>query len=226
VLPPFPALLTSLLAAAPLTGQVRLVHPPPPRPALKVTGDASACGTTKADESLTVTAKGEVEGAIVFIANPPPTTGEAPSPKTVHLDQVGCRFVPHVLAAQVGAKLDAANSDPVLHTVHATDAGKHFVFDEALPRQGLHRMVPLARKGLFALSCSANHPWMHGWLRVFDHPYFAVTDAHGRFSLPALPPGHYDLVVWQERLGESHRPLEIQGAKVHPLTLTLDEEQR
>jgi hypothetical protein len=45
------------------------------------------------------------------------------------------------------------------------------------------------------------HPWMQGWLGVLDHPYFAVTDAEGRFTLRDVPPGDYTLAVWHERLG-------------------------
>jgi hypothetical protein len=32
------------------------------------------------------------------------------------------------------------------------------------------------------VSCDV-HRWMQGWIVVVDHPYYAVTDADGRFTL-------------------------------------------
>ena len=37
---------------------------------------------------------------------------------------------------------------------------------------------------------------------VMDHPFFAVTNAEGKFSIPDLPPGEYQLAAWHEELGE------------------------
>ena len=34
------------------------------------------------------------------------------------------------------------------------------------------------------------HAWMNAYVGVLEHPYFAVTDASGRFSIPQLPAGH------------------------------------
>ena len=34
------------------------------------------------------------------------------------------------------------------------------------------------------------------WLWALPHPYYAVTDARGRFVLDDVPPGSYTLVVW------------------------------
>ena len=40
------------------------------------------------------------------------------------------------------------------------------------------------------------HPWMNGWVRIFDHPYYAVTDADGAFEFKDAPAGDYRLMVW------------------------------
>jgi hypothetical protein len=39
---------------------------------------------------------------------------------------------------------------------------------------------------------------MNGYLAGFDHPYFAVTDAEGKFEISGVPPGTYNLVAWHE----------------------------
>ena len=45
------------------------------------------------------------------------------------------------------------------------------------------------------------HPWMQAYLGVYDHPYFMVTDADGRFTLKDVPPGTYVVEAWHERFG-------------------------
>jgi hypothetical protein len=39
---------------------------------------------------------------------------------------------------------------------------------------------------------------MHGYIVVFDHPYFAVTSNDGSFKIDSLAPGTYKLMVWHE----------------------------
>jgi uncharacterized protein (DUF2141 family) len=45
------------------------------------------------------------------------------------------------------------------------------------------------------------HAWMRGYIHVFDHPFFAVTDDKGSFSVPNIPPGTYTLKAWHEKAG-------------------------
>jgi hypothetical protein len=48
---------------------------------------------------------------------------------------------------------------------------------------------------------SAIFPAMKGWARVFDHPYFAVTDADGKFEIKGAPAGRYNIIMWHEYNG-------------------------
>lgn len=45
------------------------------------------------------------------------------------------------------------------------------------------------------------HPFMMGYIHVFDHPYHAVTDTQGTFTIQNLPPGSHTLANWHETLG-------------------------
>jgi hypothetical protein len=43
------------------------------------------------------------------------------------------------------------------------------------------------------------HPWMKAFHFPLDHPYFAVTDADGKFKIEGLPAGKHSFNVWHER---------------------------
>ena len=45
------------------------------------------------------------------------------------------------------------------------------------------------------------HPWMSAWVRVFDHPYYAVTDEKGNFEIKLAPEGKYSLFVSHPKNG-------------------------
>ncbi len=51
---------------------------------------------------------------------------------------------------------------------------------------------------------SSIYPWVQGHLFVQDHPYFAVTDANGRFEIKDLPVGDWTFRTWHERNGYLH----------------------
>ena len=59
---------------------------------------------------------------------------------------------------------------------------------------------------------------MSGYIRVFKHPYFAVTDEDGRFDIKGAPAGKWNLVVWQENTGwvkggKNGTPITIEADK-------------
>jgi hypothetical protein len=42
-----------------------------------------------------------------------------------------------------------------------------------------------------------------------EHPYYAVTDASGAFSVADLPAGDYEVEVWHETLGKTTQNVTI-----------------
>src|SRR5262249_25946150 len=121
--------------------------------------------------------------------------------KQILVDQPCCMFVPHAVAIREGQEIVVKNSAPIAHSTHWTGA---------LKNPGGNRMAPAGQSltidGLKAdkypvkLSCDI-HPWMGGWIRVFDHPYFAVTEENGKFEIKSAPVGRCRLVVWHETVG-------------------------
>jgi hypothetical protein len=64
--------------------------------------------------------------------------------------------------------------------------------------------VELEEPGIKKLTCDV-HPWMRAFIVVTDHPFFAVSDARGRFAIRGIPPGTYTLEAWHARYGWKRR---------------------
>jgi hypothetical protein len=109
--------------------------------------------------------------------------------------------VPRVSAMRLGEKLILKNSDPKLHIVHSY-LEKQTVFNVAVPFKNYQMELTqkIKRPGLIQVNCDT-HAWMRGYIHVFDHPFFAVTDSKGVFSVPDLPAGTYTLKAWHEKAG-------------------------
>jgi hypothetical protein len=76
----------------------------------------------------------------------------------------------------------------------------------------------LDRAGIVELSSGCGYFWMRGWLFVVDHPYYTHTDTQGRFTLPQVPPGRYELVCWLPDWHEADRELDAETALICRLT--------
>ncbi len=191
-----------------IQGSVRLTGAAPRLAAYPV-ADATqrgACTATVANEEVVAGAGGALSNAVVWIDGI--TAGAAPRRTQLTLDQRGCRYTPRVQAAAAGSQVTIISSDATLHNVHARQ-GTRSVFNIAMPAKGMRVRRPLARPGLVEVKCDAGHTWMHAWIHLFDHPYFAVTGADGRFSIPNVPPGRYTVKVWHERYPPQTRQLTV-----------------
>lgn len=120
--------------------------------------------------------------------------------KEVELDQPCCMFVPHGLAIRQGQDILAKNSSSVAHNINWI--GFKNPGNNVLLPSGSSLKIPklVADRRPLKLSCNI-HPWMSGWVWIFDHPYFAVTDENGNFEIKLAPAGDYRVVTWQEAMG-------------------------
>lgn len=120
-----------------------------------------------------------------------------PNAVNVEMDQPACAFIPHALAIRDGQTLVAKNSSMILHNFKymgnpiANPGG-----NVALGPGASHNIVGLVADRLpIAVECNI-HPWMRGWVRVFSHPYYAVTDVDGSFTIRDAPVGGWRLKIW------------------------------
>lgn len=185
---------------------------PAPRVA-RATADEAVCGEGAVEDAAS---NGRVVNAIVWLEGV--TSGKPRAAlRRYELNQLRCLFEPRVQAIEAGGTLNVRSHDPIAHrtrysaypsgtlisVVSEVDAGQ-VVPDEKIA----------AKAGLVEVRCE-QHPWTHGWVGVFDHPYFAVTTDDGSFEFDDVPPGTYSLVVWHERAGRSVREVTVAaGARV------------
>ena len=61
---------------------------------------------------------------------------------------------------------------------------------------------------------------MNAYVGVLEHPFFGVSDAHGRFSIAKLPPGTYTIEAWHERFGTQTQQVTVAAKETKDLTFT------
>jgi plastocyanin len=137
----------------------------------------------------------ELANVVVFVkAKATPS-----APQHARLRQSREEFVPHLVAITAGSVVDFPNDDLIFHNVFSLS--RVAVFDLGRYPRGTSRRWTFKSPGLVKVFCQL-HSHMNALIRVFDHPYFAVPDNDGRFAIPGVPAGRYDVVAWHERAGE------------------------
>jgi hypothetical protein len=195
-----------------LRGTVTIVGPVPPRKRIKMDADPQ-CQTlhpvgTLLTDAIVADPEGRLRWAFVYVAkgiNNQPPAGLLPP---ALLDQVGCRYEPHVLGVQVGQPLNIYNNDPLLHNVHGFPF-ENLQFNFGLPTRGNFKTITFdAPEIMLPVRCDI-HPWMRAYVGVLDHPYFCVTSDAGSYSIPQLPAGRYTVKVWHEEYATVTREVDV-----------------
>jgi plastocyanin len=172
--------------------------------------DGSRCHTgagTIRVAPVAVGSDGGLKDVIAYVKDPAVAPGSAPDAPAV-LDQVNCRYVPHVLGVSVGQVLRVKSSDPTMHNVHTlSDVNPSSNF--GMTRAGESRDLKFERPERFAVKCDV-HPWMTAHVYVLDHPFFAVTGDDGRFEIKGLPAGEHTLVFSHPFLGDRERRVTVE----------------
>ena len=145
--------------------------------------------------------------------------GKPMEPQTVTLDQKGCEYHPHVLAFPAGSTVDILNSDGILHNVHSYSKINN-PFNMAQPKFRKKMDVKIDKPEIFQVRCDV-HAWMEGWMFSAPNPYFAVTDSSGSYKLTDVPPGTYNVEVWQETLGKQAQKVTVKANEASEVNFEL-----
>ena len=197
--------------AGSISGEIRLLESPPKLAPVKVTKDQDYCGETLPNETYIADPSGGVKNVVVFLESITASSPADPQKENI-VENTGCRYVPRVLAMRRGERLRVKNNDPKLHIPHSY-LNEKTVFMLSLPFRNtiLDATQKIRDAGILKLVCDT-HAWMLGFIHVFDHPFFAVTDENGRFSIPNVPAGTYTLKAWHEDAGVLTQEITVSDA--------------
>jgi plastocyanin len=131
-------------------------------------------------------------------------------PASAVIDQQGCVYHPRVQGVRVGQTLEVKNSDATLHNIHSMST-KGSDFNVGQPLAGMVYKYQLkADEVMLHVKCDV-HSWMTGYIGVVPHPYFAVTDAAGAFTIANVPSGKQALQVWHEQYGALTQTVDVKA---------------
>jgi len=169
-------------------------------------------------EDVVVGGNGGLENVIVYVSDGLAEHDFQPPQQAAVFEQKGCQYKPHVLALQAKQKLEIVNSDETTHNIHPSPNNNR-EWNMTQPH-GTPLEQTFAREEIaIPVKCNV-HPWMKGYIAVFKHPYFAVTDKTGHFEIKDLPPGNYTITAWQEKLGTQTQKIAVGSGEAKPLDFT------
>ncbi len=196
-----------------VSGTVHFTGKPPARVKIDMSLDpvCSKAGTNYSEQY--VAHDGKLANVYVYVKSGPPAAMAAgePSSAPVVLDQVGCRYEPHVIAVVQGGTVEFRNSDATMHNIETMPmAAGNQPFDTSQGPKGAPVTERFAKpETMIPVRCNL-HPWMEAFINVSATPFFAVTDESGRFFISGLPAGKYTLAAMQEKLGEQDRTVTVE----------------
>ena len=205
-----------------VTGVVRLLgEPPVNKPVVyhqrfreQQAEDLKFCDPKNVKKDFIVVMNGGLTNTLVEIKGI--KEGKA-FPKAALLENKDCRFEPRVVLAPPKQRLIVANRDPIMHNAQIVFHESVF-WNHMLPAELKKSTPKMIAPGLYRVGCSL-HDWMQAYIQVMSHPYFAVTDAQGRFDIKDVPPGTYTVRIWHEKLGSQTKELIVQAGSLAELEI-------
>lgn len=196
-----------------VAGVVRFEGTAPKAAEIDMSQDPACVMGTKPNFSEAYQVKGgKLANVFVYVKEGLPKGDYGVPAAAVVIDQKGCRYVPHVAGAVMGQKVQFLNSDPTMHNVHP-DAQNNSPWNVTQTPKGDPIEKTFTKPELMMKVSCNQHPWMRMYLNVVEHPFFAVSDAEGKFEIKGLPPGEYELAFVHEKLGEKTARVKVEEQK-------------
>jgi len=207
---------------ATVTGKVKFVGKAPANPAIDM-GEEPKCKAkyTAGPTDPQVLAKaGMLANVFVYVKSGLAADAKFPAPSApVEIDQSGCLYHPRVFGMMVGQGLAIKNSDGVLHNIKALGK-KNRPFNISQPTNMVtQRPGFTVPEVMLPLECNV-HGWMHAYVGVLPHPFFATTGEDGAFALKGLPAGTYTIEAWHEKYGLQTATVTVKAGETKTADLT------
>jgi hypothetical protein len=197
-----------------VAGTIRFAGKSPERVKIDMSMDP-VCSITGGDNFAEqyIVKNGKLANVYVYIKSGPPAAMAAtsPTPSTIVMDQIGCKYVPHVIAIVRGGSVEFRNSDGTMHNIHTLPAveGSQPIDISQGPKGAPQVKQFNQAEVMLPVRCN-NHPWMNAFINVSATPFFAVTDADGNFTISGLPAGSYTLAAVHEKMGDQTMTVTVE----------------
>ncbi|MEP3482383.1 MAG: hypothetical protein ABJZ55_24280 [Fuerstiella sp.] len=154
-----------------------------------------------------------VANCFVYLYKTPDKINDADfDPKaTVYFDQENCVFKPHAMIVRAGQTVEVLNSDPIAHNTRTSGVvlQENILVGANTPKgQGEEIPTDVKERVPVKVNCDLHSKMVAYWL-VVEHPYAAVTNEKGEFTIKNLPVGEHEFRVWHERCGWVERKFEV-----------------
>jgi len=154
----------------------------------------------------------ELSRVVIYLEAPGLDHG---TPITATLTQRNRRFEPEFVVIPLGSTVSFPNTDPIFHNVFSLSKVK--AFDLGYYPNGQTQVVRFDRPGVVQVYCHL-HPDMAAAILVLPTAVWTRPRPDGRFSLPGIPPGNYELVAWHRFAGFFRRRVAVNRDE----TVTVD----
>ena len=212
---------TSSASNASVLGKIRFDGPLPKNSRIAMRSDPTCAAEHPQpvhSEDVVAGQNGTLENVIVFVSQGADEHAYDLPQNPAVIEQKGCMYEPHVLAMRAGQTLRVINADKTTHNIHPMPANNREWNKAQTPGQPIEEKFAREEVSI-PVKCNI-HPWMHSYIAVFKHPYFAVTGKDGSFVLKNLPPGEYTIEAWHEKLGTMTQHVKIAQGESKQLDFT------
>jgi len=219
--PAQPYRATNVVGGARLTGTVEFDGALPPDSVIRLPPETQGCGNSVRTQSIEHTGS-RIGQAIVWIADI--RTGKPlPVERRFELANDGCLLAPRIQAVLAPATLNVASEDVAMHRNHIIDV-RTGELQAIAPFNDNGEVIPfdslLVRPAQLEVTCEV-HPWSKAWILVFDHPYFAMSEKAGTFSIDNIPAGTYTVKAWHPQLGSGEQTVTVAAGQAASLGIKL-----
>jgi plastocyanin len=180
--------------------------------------DAEVCKDKEIKYNAVLVDGGKFQDVFVRLAN-----GSAKGDwkgKGGEIDQTDCMYAPRIQGVIAGSDITIKNGDATLHNVH-TYRGAESWFNQAQPKGSDALKKDLEDPSIIKFTCDV-HPWMHGFVVVTDHPFFAVSGKDGVATIEKVPAGDYDIEAWHSQFGLKKAKVKVEDGKAAEVKFSYD----
>ena len=211
--------------AGSLSGTVKLGAEAPAQVPLNVSSDAFCAGEwegkTIFDPAFAVNEDGTVPNVFIYAQKGPHEgfTGYK-APAGFAVNQKACEYIPHVFGVMEGQEFVVTNDDGTTHNVNVKPK-RNTPANKAQAAGAKDTFVFGKKEAKIPFTCDV-HSWMSAWAFCLEHPFFATTDATGKFEIQGLPDGKYTFRAWHETFATKYVDFDVEikgGAVTQEVTL-------